>query len=89
MGGTVTKKELEDFYEKSAERMLPENAIDRVLHLYEIQARAPVINAVCDAIEGFCDATCGCEGSYFDRGVCYRCGNRIVTQFDILKEDGI
>jgi hypothetical protein len=47
------------------------------------------IKKVCDAVDGFCDATCGCEGSYFDLGVCYRCGNRIVAQFDILKEDGV
>jgi hypothetical protein len=65
--------------------------LQRAIHSYqnELWPRHRVKNAVCDAVDGFCDATCGCEGSYFDLGVCYRCGNRIVAQFDILKEDGV
>jgi hypothetical protein len=63
---------------------------DQVMRYLDDTPRRRLVHVdVCDAIEGFCDATCGCEGSYFDLGVCYRCGNRIVAQFDILKEDGV
>ena len=64
--------------------------------------RLPVIDAVCDAIEGFCEDRCSwnvdmdrfetaCGYIYFQRfgHHCPACGRHVVEQFDILKEEGV
>lgn len=52
--------------------------------------RSSRIKKVCDAIEGFCEDVCRHDGGMvvYD-GLCSWCGKRVISQFDILKEEGV
>lgn len=105
MGGNVTIEDLERFNAKKPDFELTEKAIDLAIYFYDLQERAPVIDAVCDAIEGFCGATCewseletevgyaaSCSGWYRgcnEDGTCPHCNRRVIERFDILKEEGV
>lgn len=51
--------------------------------------RASVIDAVCDAIEGFCSEPVTILPGPLSWPFDYIDGFRIVAQFDILKEEGV
>jgi hypothetical protein len=58
MGGNVTIEDLERFRAKKTAFELNERAMDLAIYFYDLQERAPVIDAVYDAIEGFCEDGC-------------------------------
>lgn len=84
MGGTMTIDDLERFKVKKPDFELTEKAIDLAIYFYDLQERAPVIDAVCDAIEGFCEAVCTDTGCMNIHGYCTSCGARVVERFEII-----